>query len=98
MMIPMLQIILITTSIGCALIAWAWLLHFPWGWFLTGFAIAQALFVGFIIASEHSASFVNGASGWMFVFFCFVQGLCFLLLGVLRLGIFIGQVFNWIVL
>lgn len=90
----MLHIFLITSLISLGLIGWVALLNFPWQWFFKSFVIIQSLFFAFILLSEYSAQSVNGASGWMFIFFCFVEGFGFVILAILRLVIAMGQALN----
>lgn len=62
------------TLIPCSLIiAWCWLLHFPWDWVLHLIIAIEALIFISIFYLEHQASHVNGAAGWMSFFSFFLQ-------------------------
>ena len=81
----LLQFIIPCLFSALILIGWTMLLHFPWAWAVQAMVYLQIGLVLFVLYAELDASSVNGAAGWVFLAFCFVQFFLFIGLGILRL-------------
>ena len=74
------------------IVAWTWLLHFPWDWVLYLVAGVELLMFLITWGLEQEASRVNGASGWMLFFSYFIQFFIVIGVTIFRLLVLFGQV------
>ena len=85
------QLSKILLTVALLFIAWVWLLHFPWSWVLNTMIVMEIFAVAFVLLCEYQGSEVNGASGWISFAYLILHAYVAVILGVMRLLLWLWQ-------
>ncbi|MDM1018831.1 hypothetical protein QSV37_00670 [Acinetobacter sp. VNK23] len=88
-MLPLLLIVFVLMGL------WVSFLHFPWGWVMYVVMGLEMLVATVVMAMEYQAQHVGGASGWGSFGFLGISVYLALLLGIVRMLIWVYQKF-WV--